>query len=46
MLRLLPFVLIPAVAGALVYWLTRSRVAAVLTGAAVLGAMLFIGITG
>jgi hypothetical protein len=45
-LRLLPFVLIPGAAGALAYWLTRSRVAAVLTGAAVLAAMLFIGITG
>jgi hypothetical protein len=45
LLRLLPFLLAPAFAGAVVYWLTRSRAAAVAAGAVVLGAMLFIGIT-
>jgi hypothetical protein len=43
---LLPFALIPGAAAAMAYWLTRSRVAAVLTGSAVLAAMLFIGISG
>mgnify|MGYP000476815547 CR=1 FL=1 len=45
LLRLLPFLLVPAFAAAVAYWLTRSRTAAVATGAVVLGAMLFIGIT-
>ena len=44
-LRILPFFLIPAFAAVVAYWLTRSRAAAVATGAIVLGAMLFIGIT-
>jgi hypothetical protein len=44
-LRLLPLVLIPGLAAAVAYWLTRSRTAAWATGAVVLGAMLFIGIT-
>jgi hypothetical protein len=37
--------LIPGIAAAIVYWLTRSRSAAVATAAVVLGAMLFIAIT-
>jgi hypothetical protein len=45
MLRLLPLILIPGLAGAIVYWLTGRRAVAVLTGGVVLGAMLFIGIT-
>jgi hypothetical protein len=44
-LRILPLFLVPAVAAAIVYWLTRSRGAAVTTAAVVFGAMLFIGIT-
>lgn len=46
MLRLLPFLLIPALAAVLAYWLTRSKVAAASTAAVVLGGMLYIGITG
>lgn len=45
MLKILPLLLVPAAAGALVYWLTRRRAVAVAAGAAVLGAMLFIGVT-
>jgi hypothetical protein len=45
LLRLLPFLLIPGLAAAVVYWLTHSRSAAVAAAAVVLGAMLFIGIT-
>jgi hypothetical protein len=44
-LRILPLLLVPAFAAAVVYWLTHSRMAAVATGAVVFGAMLFIGIT-
>ncbi len=44
-LKILPFLLIPAFAAAVAYWLTRSQAAAVATGIVVLGAMLFIGIT-
>jgi hypothetical protein len=44
-LRILPLVLIPALAGAAVYWLTKSRIAAVITAAALLAGMLYIGIT-
>jgi hypothetical protein len=44
-LKILPLLLVPVFAAAVAYWLTRSRAAAVTTGAVVLGAMLFIGIT-
>jgi hypothetical protein len=44
-LRILPLLLIPALAAAAVYWLTRNRVAAIATGTAVLVAMLYIGVT-
>jgi hypothetical protein len=44
-LRILPLVLIPALAGAVVYWLTRSKIAAVITAATVLVGMLYIGVT-
>jgi hypothetical protein len=44
-LRILPLLLIPALAGAAVYWLTKSRFAALMTAAALLAAMLYIGIT-
>lgn len=45
MLRILPLVLVPALAGAVVYWLMRSRIAALITAAAVLAGMLYIGLT-
>jgi hypothetical protein len=44
-LRILPLVLIPALAGAIVYWLTRSKISAVITAAAVLVGMLYVGVT-
>jgi putative effector of murein hydrolase LrgA (UPF0299 family) len=44
-MRLLPLLLVPALAAAIAYWLTRSRTAALVTGAVVFGAMLFIGVT-
>lgn len=44
-LKLLPLILIPALAAAVAYWLTRSRGVAAVAGGVVLGAMLFIGIT-
>lgn len=44
-LKILPLLLVPAAAGAVVYWLTRRRAVALAAGAAVLGAMLFIGVT-
>lgn len=44
-MRILPLLLVPALAAGVAYWLTRSRTAALATGAVVLGAMLFIGIT-
>jgi hypothetical protein len=44
-LRILPLLLIPAVAAALVYWLTGSRAAAAVTGAVVFGGMLYVGVT-
>jgi hypothetical protein len=44
-LRILPLVLVPALAAAIAYWLTGNRTAALATGAVVLGAMLYIGIT-
>jgi hypothetical protein len=44
-LRILPLVLIPALTGAVVYWLTRSWISAVITAAAVLAGMLYIGVT-
>jgi hypothetical protein len=44
-LRILPLVLILVLAGAVVYWLTCSRIAAVVTAAAVLASMLYIGVT-
>jgi membrane protein YdbS with pleckstrin-like domain len=44
-LRILPLLLIPTAAAALVYWLTGNRAASVATGVVVLGAMLYIGIT-
>jgi hypothetical protein len=45
MLRIVPLVLIPALTGAVVYWLTRSWISAVITAAAVLAGMLYIGVT-
>jgi hypothetical protein len=44
-LRILPLLLVPALAAAVVYWLTRSRVAAVAASVVVLAGMLFIGVT-
>jgi hypothetical protein len=44
-MRILPLLLVAAFAAAVVYWLTRSRTAALAIGVVVLGAMLFIGIT-
>jgi hypothetical protein len=44
-LRILPLLLVPAFAAAVVYWLTGKRVAAVAAGAVVFAAMLFIGVT-
>jgi hypothetical protein len=44
-LSILPLLIVPALAAAVVYGLTRSRPAAVTAGAVVLGAMLYIGIT-
>jgi hypothetical protein len=44
-LRILPLILVPTIAAALAYWLTRSRGVAVVAGGIVLGVMLFIGIT-
>jgi hypothetical protein len=43
--RILPLLLVPAFAAAVVYWLTHSRIAAVTAGAVAFGAMLFIGVT-
>jgi hypothetical protein len=43
-LRILPLVLIPALTGA-VFLLTRSWISAVVTAAAVLAGMLYIGVT-
>jgi hypothetical protein len=45
MLRILPLVLFPALTGAVVYWMTRSGISAVVTAAAVLAGMLYIGVT-
>jgi hypothetical protein len=44
-LRILPLVLIPVLTGAVIYWLTRSWTSAVITAAAVLAGMLYIGVT-
>jgi hypothetical protein len=44
-LRILPFLLVPALAGAAVYWLTRNRTAALIAAAVLLAGMLYIGIT-
>jgi hypothetical protein len=44
-LKILPLLFVPAIAAAVVYWLTRNRLVAMATGVFVLGAMLFIGIT-
>lgn len=44
-LRILPLLLIPAAAAALVYWITGSRAAAAVTGAVVFGGMLYVGVT-
>ena len=45
MLKLLPFVIGPAIAAAIAYWLTRRQAVAAMAAALVLGAMLAIGIT-
>ncbi|WP_170936958.1 MULTISPECIES: hypothetical protein [Rhodomicrobium] len=45
MRTILPLILVPALAAAIAYGLTRSRAAAVAAGVVVLGGMLFIGIT-
>ena len=44
MLKLLPFVIGPAIAAAIAYWLTRRHAVAFVAAAIVLGAMLAIGI--
>lgn len=45
MLKLLPFVIGPAIAAAIAYWLTRRHAVAAVAAAVVFGAMLAIGIT-
>jgi hypothetical protein len=45
MLKLLPFVIGPAIAAAIAYWLTGRNAIAFVAAAVVLGAMLAIGIT-